>query len=52
MKIIMFSVGFFIFIAYIVGYMTMINKQHKTQSRRDYSNYGMDKLDDFTKIDD
>jgi hypothetical protein len=52
MKIIMFSVGFLIFIFYIIGYMIMINKQHKIQSRRDYTNYGMDKLDDFTKIDD
>jgi hypothetical protein len=51
MKILMFSVGFFIFILYIVGYLIMINKQHKIQSRRDYPNYGMDKLDDFAKID-
>lgn len=51
MEIIMFTVGFLVFIFYIIGYM-MINKQHKIQSRNDYPNYGMDKLDDFIKIDD
>jgi len=50
MKIIMFSVGFFIFIFYIIGYMMMINKQHKIQSRKNYTNYGMDKLNDFTQV--
>jgi len=52
MKTIMFSVGFVIFITYIVGYLLMINKQHKIQSRRDYPNYGMDKLNDFTEADE
>ena len=49
MKILMFSIGFVIFLLYIIGYMMMINKQHKIQSskKKTYSNWGMDKLDDF-----
>lgn len=45
----MFSIGFVIFLLYIIGYMMMINKQHKIQSskKKTYSNWGMDKLDDF-----
>jgi len=49
MQILMFSIGFVIFLLYITGYMMMINKQHKLQSnkKKTYSNWGMDKLDDF-----
>ena len=51
MKILMFSIGFVIFLLYIIGYMMMINKQHKIQAgkrkNKNYSNWGMDKLDDF-----
>jgi len=45
----MFSIGFVIFLLYITGYMMMINKQHKIQSnkKKTYSNWGLDKLDDF-----
>jgi hypothetical protein len=49
MEILMFIVGFAIFLLYITGYMMMFNKQHKLQSnkKKAYSNWGMDKLDDF-----
>jgi hypothetical protein len=55
MKILMFSVGFAIFILYIVGYLMLIAQQNKIQAnklesnkrRRNYPNHGMDKLDDF-----
>lgn len=55
MKILMFSIGFVVFVLYITGYAMMITKQNKIQSRRrrNYGNYGMDKLDDFpTKVKD
>lgn len=47
MKVIMFSVGFVIFVVYIVSYLMMISKQNKIQSRKNYLNYGLDKLNDF-----
>lgn len=52
----MFSVGFAIFIFYIVGYVMLITKQNKIQANqtnkklKGYSNYGMDKLDDFNRL--
>jgi len=56
MKILMFSIGFAIFIFYIVGYVMLITKQNKIQANqtnkklKSYSNYGMDKLNDFNRL--
>ena len=48
MKILMFTIGFMIFLFYIIGYIMMIKWAHKPPTtRKTYQNHGMDKLDDF-----
>lgn len=52
MKILMFSIGFVIFVLYITGYVLMITRQNRIQSgkkSRIYETHGSDTLNDFHK---